>query len=191
MPTLHFLFLKETRTTEAYTLSLHVALPIYQRLADGIIGRALPGLRFEETGEALASAVAVAAGLLAVAVPGDDRDVDAHQRAHVTIAFTVAAQDLDHLPARAERDRNLAYARVLGSDIGVDHLQQAHLGLEVRGSERVVVAIKANIGAAGRLGITTAVSALDRAHRVRRPRQRRLRELGGMCIVDRLCLDGA
>src|SRR5262245_20736310 len=166
-------------------------LEIDQRLADGIVGRALPGLRLEEAGEALASAVAVAASLLAVTIPGDDRDVDAHQRAHVAVAFTVAAQNLDHLPARAERDRNLAYARVLGPNIGVDRLEQTHLGLEVRGPKRVVIAIKANIGAAGRLGIATAVSDLDSAHRVRRPCQRRLRELRGVCIADRLVLDGA
>ena len=133
----------------------------------------------------------MAAGFLAVAVARDDRDVDAHQRPHVAIAFAVAAQDLDHLPGRAERDRDLPHARVLGAGIGVDGLQQPHLGLEGRLAERIVVAVEADIGAAGRLGIAAGIAALDRAHRVGRARQRRFGHVGGMGIADRLVLDRA
>src|ERR1700730_4163606 len=80
------------------------SLEIDQGLAHGIIGHALPGLGLEKTREALAAAIAVAAGFLAFAVAGDNRDVHPHERAHVAVAFTVGAQDLDHLPSRAEGD---------------------------------------------------------------------------------------
>src|SRR5688572_32720577 len=42
-----------------------------------------------------------------VALASDDRDVDAHQRADVTIALTVGPDDLDHLPGRTEAHGHL------------------------------------------------------------------------------------
>src|SRR5262249_47882542 len=95
---------------------------IDQRLAHGFVSGALPGLRSEEMGKVLAPAIAVAAGFLAIAFADDDRDIDAHQGAHIAVAFAVAAQDLDHLPARAECDRNLSHARVPRPGIGADAL---------------------------------------------------------------------
>ena len=166
-------------------------LEIDQRLAHGIVGGALPGVRLEETRKALAPAIAVAAGFLAIAVADDDRNVDTHQRTHVAIAFAIAAQDFDHLPGRAERDRNLPDARVLRPGIGVDGLQQPHLGFEGRRSERIVIAVEADIGSAGRLGVAARIAALDRAHRVGRARQRRFGDVGGMGIAHRLVLDRA
>ncbi len=73
-----------------------------QRLAHRIISRGLPGLCCEEMGKILASAIAVAACFLTITFADDDGDIDTHQRAHIAIAFAVAAQDLDHLPARAK-----------------------------------------------------------------------------------------
>ena len=43
----------------------------------------------------------------------------------------------------------------------------------------------------GGVGIAARIAALDGAHRVGRPRERRLRHVGGMRIADRLVLDGA
>src|SRR5881394_2919302 len=50
------------------------------------------------------------------------------QRADVAVAFAVGAQNLDHLPGGTERDRDLPHARVLGTRIGVDRLEETHLG---------------------------------------------------------------
>ena len=103
---------------------------IHQRLAHRVVDRVLPARGVEEGLKAFASAIAVAAGFLPVAIAGDDRDVDTHQRAHVAVAFAVGAQNLDHLPGGTERDRDLPHARVLGTRIGVDRLEQTHLGFE-------------------------------------------------------------
>src|SRR5262249_5854224 len=62
-----------------------------QRLAHRIISRGLPGLRCEELGKILAPAITVAACFLTITFADDDRDIDAHQWAHVAIAFAVAA----------------------------------------------------------------------------------------------------
>ena len=164
---------------------------IGQRLAERDVGGVLPGVRLEEPLEALAAAGAVAAGFLPVAVAGDDRDVDPHQRADVAVALAVGAQDFDHLPARAERHRHLPHPRVLRPQIGVDGLQEPHLGLERRRAERILVAVEPPVGVGRGVGIAAGIAALDGAHRVGRPRQRRLRHVGGMRIADRLVLDGA
>src|SRR5207253_10005159 len=113
-----------------------------------------------------AAAIAIAAGFLPVALAGHDRDVDAHERAHVAVALAVGAQDLDHLPGARERDRNLPHARVLAPRIGVDGLEQPHLGVESGRAERIPVAIKADIATAGRRGVAARIAALDRAHRI-------------------------
>ena len=151
----------------------------------------LPALGHHEAIEAFAAPIAVAAGLLPVAVTGHDRDSHAHQRTDVAIGFPVGAQDLDHLPAGAEGDRHLPHARVLGARIGVDGLQEPHLGLEARRAQRIFVPVEADIGAAGSLGIVAAVAALDGPHRVGGARQRALGQVGGMGIAHGLVLDGA
>ena len=102
---------------------------------------------------ALAAAEAVAAGLLPVAVTDDNLHVEPHQRTDVAIARAVGAQNFHHLPGGADARGDLAHARILGAGVGIDLFQQLHLGLEGRGAERIVVAIKLAVGAAGRLGI--------------------------------------
>ncbi len=164
---------------------------IGERLAHRFANGVLPLRLVEERVEAFAPAVAVAAHLLAVAVADHDRDVDAHQRAHVAIAVAVGAQDFDHLPRRAERDRHLPHARILGARIGVDRLQELHLGFEGRLAERILVAVKLHIGARRRRRILAAIAAFDRTHRFRRARHRRIREIGGVGVADRFVLDRA
>ena len=85
----------------------------------------------------------------------------------------------------------MAHARVLGAGIGVDALQQLHLGVEGRLAERVFVAIEFTVGAAGGLGVTAAVAAFHRAHRLGGPRKRGFRHVGGVGIADRLVLHRA
>src|SRR3979411_2399361 len=145
----------------------------------------------EETREALAPAIALAARFLAFSIAGDDGDVHPHQRANVAVGFAVAPQDFNTLPACAERDRDLPHTWILRAGIGVDGFEQPHLGLEARRSERVVVAVEAGIAAAGRFGITAGIVALDGAYRVCRARQCRLRNVGGMGVAHGLVLDRA
>ena len=102
-------------------------LEIDQRLVQRFVGGILPGIGLEEARESLAAAAAVAAGFLPVAVAGDHRHVDPHQRPHVAVGLAIGAQDFDDLPVAPKRDRNLAHARVLGARIGVDGLQEPTL----------------------------------------------------------------
>src|SRR5581483_12009262 len=99
-------------------------LEVDQRLAYRVVDRALPGASLDEALIALAPAIAMAAGFLAIAFARHDRDVDAHERAHVAVGLAISAQDLDHLPGRAERYRHLPHARVLGARERVDLLEQ-------------------------------------------------------------------
>ncbi len=160
-------------------------------LPNGVVDGTAPGLRLDEARIALAPAIAVAAGLLAVAVASHDRYVDPHHRADVAIDLAVGAQDFDDLPGRAEARADLPHARVFGARIGVDFLQQLHLGLEARRIERIFVAIEADIGAAGRVRIAPAIAALDRANRVGGADQGGFREVGSMGVAHRLVLHRA
>ena len=161
---------------------------IDQRLAHGVVGGVAPRLGLDEALIALAPAIAVAAAFLPVALAGDDRDIDPHQRADVAIALAVGAQDFDHLPGGGEAGRDLPHARVLVAHIGVDLCQQFDLGLEARRVQRIVVAIEPDIGVRRRRGEVAAIAAAHRAHRVGGAHQRRLRDVGGMRIADRSSL---
>ena len=81
---------------------------------------------------------------------GDDGDVDAHQRPDVAGEAPVGAQDLDRLPLRAERHGDLAHRLVLGAEIGVDLLEELHLGLEAGRGDRVLLAVELLIRAGRR-----------------------------------------
>ena len=73
---------------------------IDQRLADRAVGGLAPRLGLDEARVTFAAAIALAAAFLPVALAGDDRDIDAHQRADVAIALAVGPQDFHHLPGR-------------------------------------------------------------------------------------------
>ena len=166
-------------------------LEIDQSLTHGLVDRTLPGVRGDETFVALAAAEAERAGLLPVAVAGDDRDIEPHQRPDVAIGLAVGSKDLDHLPGRGDARGHLPHAGVLGAGIGIDLFQRLHLGVEGGSGEGVLVAIELAVGAAGRVGIGAGIAALDRAHRLGRARQRRFRHVGSVRIADRLALHGA
>src|ERR1700694_3152866 len=119
---------------------------IGERLPDRLVDRPLPGARLQETLIALAPAVAVAAGFLAIARAGDHRDIDPHERPYVAVGAAVGAHDLDHLPGRAEADRYLLDPRILLARASVDGFEQLDLGLEARRAERGLVAIEPDVG---------------------------------------------
>src|SRR6185437_15120608 len=66
---------------------------IDQRLADRAVGRLPPRLGLDEARVAFAAAIALAAGFLPIALAGDHRDVDPHQRADIAIALAVRTED--------------------------------------------------------------------------------------------------
>ena len=80
-------------------------LQVDQRLADRLVGLALPVVRLEDVAVGGALAAAGAAGFHAAAVGADHADIEPHQRAHVGGAPAAGADDLDHLP-RARRARS-------------------------------------------------------------------------------------
>src|ERR1700738_2090088 len=81
--------------------------------------------------------VPLAPGSLPVAVAHDYRAVHPHERTDVAVDFPVGAQNLDRLPARAERYGHLAHARILGAHIGVDGAEQLDLRFESRLGKRI------------------------------------------------------
>src|ERR1700686_657386 len=121
---------------------------------------------FDEACIAFAPADAIAAGFLPVTVPGDHIHIKPHQWANVAIALAVGAQDFHHLPGGGDACRDLTHTRILGARISVDLLQQLYLGVKSGLAERINVAIKLAVGAAGWLGIFATMPALDRAHRL-------------------------
>jgi hypothetical protein len=91
------------------------AFEIDQRLGQRLVDRAVPGRWIEQPVVEIAPAEAEAAGLPPVALLGDDRDVEAHQRADVGRTEAIGADDLDHRPAARQRNADLSHARVAGA----------------------------------------------------------------------------
>ena len=136
-----------------------------QRLADRLVGLALPVIGLEDVAIGGAPAAAGAARFHAAAVAADHADVEPHQRPHVGGTPAAGADDLDHLPRAGERDRDLARLGLLGAHIGVDLLEQRHLLGEGLAVDRVVVGIEQPVGAARRfvgLDRTAGPHRLDR-----------------------------
>ena len=125
-------------------------LQVDQRLADRLVGLALPVLRLEDVAVGGALAAAGAARFHAAAVGADHADVQPHQRPHVGGAPAAGADDLDDLPRGRQRDRDLARLGLLAAHIGVDLLEQRHLLGEGLAVDRIVVGIEQPVGAARR-----------------------------------------
>src|SRR5689334_13530093 len=117
----------------------------------------MPGLWRDEALKTLAAAKTVAAGFLTLAVAGDHRYVEPHHRADVAIGLAVGAKNFDHLPGGADAGSHLTHPGVLAARIGVNRLQQFHLGLEGRRFERIVLSIELAVCAAGRICVFAAM----------------------------------
>src|ERR1700722_12411047 len=97
---------------------------IDQRLADGAISSFAPRLGLDEAGIAFAAAITLATAFLAVALAGNDRNIDAHQRTDIAIALAIRPQDFHHLPGSAQAHRDLPDPRILVADVSVDFGEQ-------------------------------------------------------------------
>ena len=102
-------------------------IEIDQSLAQRLVDRAVP-LRFlEQPAVKIAAAKPVIADLAPAVLLGDDLDAEADQRANVAGDEAVAADDVDHAPARGKADADLRDARIAGARRGVDPLAQRDL----------------------------------------------------------------
>ena len=102
-------------------------LEINQRLADGAIGGFAPCLGVDEAGITFAAAIALAAAFLTITLAGNHRNVDAHQGTDIAVTFAIRPQDFDHLPGRAQADRDLPHPRILVADVSVNFGEQFYL----------------------------------------------------------------
>ena len=114
----------------------------------------------------MAATHAKAAGLAAVALFGDDRNVEADQWADVGRDEAVGADDLDHTPAARERDADLGDARIAGAGGGVNFLAQCDLLRERDQCERIVPGVHRAVGAGGRRS-GNATSGIEQLERLR------------------------
>ena len=166
-------------------------LEIDQRLAQGLVGGRAPGPRLQVALVGDPRADPVTAGLQALALADDDRDVEPHQGPDIGDADPVGAQHLHRLPLAGERDRHLAHPFVLGPDVGVHVGEQLHLALEIHQVEGVVVDIEALVGAAGGRGEGAPVPGLYGLHRVAGAPDGVLAELGSVRVAGGFAGDGA
>src|SRR5262245_58358689 len=147
---------------------------VKQRLAHRLIDGVAPSIRCDETVIALASAIAVAAGLLPITLASHNRDVYTYQRPDVAIDFAVGPQDFHDLPRRRNACRNLSHAFIFGASVGVNVLQQLHLGIEGGCGKWIAIGIESPVSADRRIGDVPRVAAFDCAHRVGGSHERRL-----------------
>ena len=109
----------------------------------------------------IAAAEAVIAGLAAAVLLGDDLDAKPDQRADVGSDEAVGADDVDHAPARRQRDADLRDARIAGARRSVDPLAQARPCRRTARGERIVGAVHCLVGSRG--GGARARRSPDRA----------------------------
>ena len=158
---------------------------IDQRLAQRLIGTLVPAFLAEEFVKTHAAADTEGAAFLALALAGDDGNVDPGHRPYVAHPVTVGAQDLHHLPAGGDRGGYLAHLRILVAQIGVDLGQQLDLLLEGRRTDRIVLAVELGIGPLRCCCVGAGMAMRDGAYRIGRARKGAERKLAGMSIANR------
>ena len=126
------------------------AFQIDQRLSQGRVDRAVPGIGLEQVIIEPPSPHAERAGFAPPVLLGDDGHVEAHERADIPGDKAIGADDFDHRPAGGQAGRYLHHARIAGAGGGVDHLQQLDLFGKGHGIERRGVGIEVAVVAARR-----------------------------------------
>ena len=156
---------------------------IDQCLTQGLLGAVFPAVLGNEFAERLATAHAIGAAFLAVAVTHDNLDVEPHKRTNVAGKAAVGAQDLDMLPGGGERSGDLTHARVASPQPGIDFLQQLCFLLEARCCQRVLVAVELAVGAGGRRCQLARIAGLHGRDGVGGSHQCRFAQFAGMGIA--------
>src|ERR1700722_3390115 len=105
---------------------------VQQSLTHGIVYRLAPGASVNKALIPFASAITMTAGFLTIAFSDDDRDIDANQRANISVDLAVGPHDLDDLPRCGDACRHLTDALILGPRVSVDLLQQLDLCVKAR-----------------------------------------------------------
>ena len=130
-----------------------------QTLAQCLAGGVLPSV-FSEIGQRIAApAKSVAALALLFAIRRNHRNLEAHQRANVTVGAAVGANDFDRLPVGGQRHRYLLDPRVETTGIAVGFLQEVDLLGETQRRGRIAVDIEFGIAAGGRNGRCSTLAA--------------------------------
>ncbi|MGZ2439896.1 hypothetical protein ACVI55_002332 [Sinorhizobium medicae] len=166
-------------------------LQIDKRLPQCLVGSAFPAVLGDELTEAAPPADAEGSAFLPVALADHDGDVDPRHRPHVVDAVSIGSQNIHDLPARSDRRGYLPDLGLLGAQIGIDLLEQLHLGLETWLADRISVSVKLLVGALRRCRIGAGIATRHLLHRVRSPLQGSERQLAGMRVADSLAGDGA
>ena len=164
------------------------AAKVHQSLAQGFIHAALPGFSTQHPFIGKAPAGAEAAGLPPITLGHYDRDIEPHERAQISEALPIRAQDLHRLPFPGDGGHYLHNARVSRPGIGVNFLQQRGLGSEIHLRQRIRIGVKPRIGGARRDIQSPAMALAHRLHRSRSARKRGIRQFPRMGIAR--CLTG-
>lgn len=105
--------------------------------------------------------------------------------------MTVGAQNFDLLPRACERNGNLTYFRVLGTQIGVYLLQKLHLGIECRRTDGVFIRVKVTVRAGRCRRIASAIALKGCRNRIGSALQGGKRKIARMGIADGFACDRA
>ena len=125
---------------------------IGQRLGERDVDRPAPRRLLEQAVIEVAPAEPVVAGLAPAILFGDDLHPEPDQRPDVRSDEAVGADDVDHAPARRQRDADLGDARIAGAGGGVDPLAQGDLFGERDEAQRIVGAVHRLVGPLRRRG---------------------------------------
>ena len=164
------------------------AAKVHQRLAQRLIHAALPGIATQHTLIGKAPAGAEAAGLTPIAFRHHDRDIEAHERAQISEALPIRAQNLHRLPFPGDGGHDLHNARVSRTGIGVNFLQQRGLGGEIHLRQRIGISVEPRIGGTRGDIQSPAMALADRLHSSGSARKRGIRQFTRMGIAR--CLTG-
>ena len=99
----------------------------------------------------------------------DDRQRQAHQRAHIGSQGAIGTRHHDHIVFTGQTSHDLHHARVFGAGLLFQTLEQLHFGGAVQAANRVFTMVELAAGgddAAGDLGAGVQTGSSDAAHRV-------------------------
>src|SRR4029079_9213 len=88
----------------------------------------------------------------------DDGNIQPYKRTDVAVGLAIGAENLDDLPGRSNARRHLTYARILAARISVDRLEQLHLCLECRRTQRIVIGIEFAVSGARWVPVSAPLS---------------------------------
>ena len=154
------------------------------RHAQRLVGQRFPGVGRDPAVELGPSAGAGRAGLAAAIAFDRDLHVEPDEGADIGLDVAIGPDDRNVAARAGNRGGYLDHAGILGAAVGVDLLQQAHLGVETGIGDRVDSLVELAVGTRRRRGQNAGMAALDGAGRLRRAPDRVQGRIGGMGIAE-------